>query len=259
MRWPASPHDGPRGSRDRTHGAPLARALAHGAAGGARGRVLARRHQLRHVGQSDRARAAGRRGGPARARADADHHHRRHRPLGRRAHGSRGGGIRPRVARRRAARLDGRGGRARHRRSGRCAERAARSRGSPSRRCSSRSGRCRCSAGWRKGSRAASDFVSGFPSSFLWIGQSVSSGAPPQAFTLAAVALVFAHLLHRTIYGRGWYAIGWSLKAHGTRVSRSVAGWRCSTCSRGSSPGARRSCTSRAPARPRRTRAPGTS
>ena len=64
--------------------------------------------------------------------------------------------------------------------------------------------------GLAEGITGGSDFVSGFPSSFLWIGQSVSSGAPPQAFTLAAVALVFAHLLHRTIYGRGWYAIGWS-------------------------------------------------
>ena len=62
--------------------------------------------------------------------------------------------------------------------------------------------------GLAEGITGGSDFVSGFPSSFLWIGQSVSSGAPPQAFTLAAVALVFAHLLHRTIYGRGWYAIG---------------------------------------------------
>jgi rhamnose transport system substrate-binding protein len=64
--------------------------------------------------------------------------------------------------------------------------------------------------GLAEGITGGSDFVSGFPSSFLWIGQSVSSGAPPQAITLAAIALVFAHLLHRTIYGRGWYAIGWS-------------------------------------------------
>ena len=113
--------------------------------------------------------------------------------------------------------------------------------------------------GLAEGITGGADFVSGFPSSFLWIGQSVSSGAPPQAFTLAAVALVFAHLLHRTIYGRSWYAIGCSPTARGTRVSRSVAGWRCSTCSRDSSPGARRSCTSRAPARPRQTRAPDTS
>ena len=38
--------------------------------------------------------------------------------------------------------------------------------------------------GLAEGITGGADFVSGFPSSFLWIGQSVSSGAPPQAACL---------------------------------------------------------------------------
>ncbi len=64
--------------------------------------------------------------------------------------------------------------------------------------------------GLAEGMTGGADFVSGFPAGFVWIGQSISRGVPPQALTLAAVALLFAHLLHRTIYGRSWYAIGWS-------------------------------------------------
>ena len=64
--------------------------------------------------------------------------------------------------------------------------------------------------GLAEGMTGGADFVSGFPAGFLWLGQAISRGVPPQALTLAAVALLFAHLLHRTIYGRSWYAIGWS-------------------------------------------------
>jgi len=71
--------------------------------------------------------------------------------------------------------------------------------------------------GLAEGITGGADFVSGFPSGFLWVGQSVSSGVPPQAVTLLAAALVYAHLLHRTIHGRSWYAIGCS--AEGARYA----------------------------------------
>jgi rhamnose transport system substrate-binding protein len=64
--------------------------------------------------------------------------------------------------------------------------------------------------GLAEGITGGADFVSGFPRSFTWIGQSVAYGVPPQFLALAATAVVFAHLLHRTIHGRSWYAIGHS-------------------------------------------------
>jgi rhamnose transport system substrate-binding protein len=78
--------------------------------------------------------------------------------------------------------------------------------------------------GVAEGITGGADFVSGFPSTFLWIGQSISGGLPPQAFTLAAVAIIFAHLLHRTVYGRSWYAIGAS--AEGARYAGIPVGRR---------------------------------
>ena len=71
--------------------------------------------------------------------------------------------------------------------------------------------------GLAEGITGGADFVSGFPAAFLWVGQSVPGGIPPQAVMLAAAAVVFAHLLHRTIFGRSWYAIGWS--AEGARYA----------------------------------------
>jgi rhamnose transport system substrate-binding protein len=78
--------------------------------------------------------------------------------------------------------------------------------------------------GLAEGITGGADFVSGFPATFFWIGQSVRGGIPPQAVTLAAAALVFAHLLHRTIYGRSWYAIGCSVE--GARYAGIPVAWR---------------------------------
>jgi rhamnose transport system substrate-binding protein len=78
--------------------------------------------------------------------------------------------------------------------------------------------------GLAEGITGGADFVSGFPATFLLIGQSVRGGIPPQALMLAAVALVFAHLLHRTIYGRSWYAIGYSME--GARYAGIPVAWR---------------------------------
>ena len=78
--------------------------------------------------------------------------------------------------------------------------------------------------GLAEGITGGADFVSGFPQAFLWIGQSVSGGVPPQAIALLVAALAFAHLLHRTIHGRGWYAIGSS--AEGARYAGIPVGRR---------------------------------
>jgi rhamnose transport system substrate-binding protein len=78
--------------------------------------------------------------------------------------------------------------------------------------------------GLAEGITGGADFISGFPTTFLWIGQSVRSGIPPQAITLATAALVFAHLLHRTVYGRCWYAIGYSVE--GARYAGIPVAWR---------------------------------
>ena len=78
--------------------------------------------------------------------------------------------------------------------------------------------------GLAEGITGGADFVSGFPHAFLWIGQSVSGGVPPQAIALLVAALAFAHLLHRTIHGRSWYAIGSS--AEGARYAGIPVGRR---------------------------------
>jgi rhamnose transport system permease protein len=71
--------------------------------------------------------------------------------------------------------------------------------------------------GLAEGLTEGADFVSGFPASFTWIGQSVRAGVPPQAAGLAVTAVVLTHLLHRSTYGRAWYAIGHS--AEGARYA----------------------------------------
>jgi rhamnose transport system substrate-binding protein len=78
--------------------------------------------------------------------------------------------------------------------------------------------------GLAEGVTGGADFVSGFPQAFLWVGQSVAGGVPPQAFALAAVALASGYLVHRTIYGRCWYAIGSS--AEGARYAGIPVGRR---------------------------------
>jgi len=65
--------------------------------------------------------------------------------------------------------------------------------------------------GIAEGLTAGADSVSNFPASFLWIGQAYLWGiVPPQAILLAAVAVAYAVLLHRTTIGRALYAIGLS-------------------------------------------------
>ncbi len=52
---------------------------------------------------------------------------------------------------------------------------------------------------------------SGFPASFLYTGQGYLLGFfPPQLFLLIAAAVAWYLLLHRTVYGRAFYAIGFS-------------------------------------------------
>jgi rhamnose transport system permease protein len=80
--------------------------------------------------------------------------------------------------------------------------------------------------GLAEGLTGGADFVSGFPSWFLALGQSGSGGVPPQAIVLAVAAAAYAFLLHRTILGRAWYAIGWSMEGAryaGVPVARRLA------------------------------------
>jgi rhamnose transport system substrate-binding protein len=64
--------------------------------------------------------------------------------------------------------------------------------------------------GLAEGVTGGADFVSGLPAGFLWLGQSVRGGVPPQLVLLAIAAVSYGYLLHRTIAGRRCYAIGWS-------------------------------------------------
>ena len=62
------------------------------------------------------------------------------------------------------------------------------------------------------------DNYSGFPSSFLFLGQGYVAGAiPPQLFVLAVAIVGLAWQLHRTALGRSLYAIGFS--ADGARYA----------------------------------------
>src|ERR1051326_9611903 len=52
---------------------------------------------------------------------------------------------------------------------------------------------------------------SGFPSQFLFLGQGYLGGViPPQLFVLLLAIIGYGLLLHRTVIGRGLYAIGFS-------------------------------------------------
>jgi len=67
---------------------------------------------------------------------------------------------------------------------------------------------------------------SGFPPEFLFLGQGYAGGViPAQLFVLVAAIIAFAWLLHRTAFGRGLYAIGYSpegARFAGLPVSRQV-------------------------------------
>lgn len=69
---------------------------------------------------------------------------------------------------------------------------------------------------------------SGFPPGFLFLGQGYVAGVvPTQLFLLVAAAAAFAWWLHRTIYGRELYAIGYSPEGSryaGIPVQRRIAG-----------------------------------
>jgi rhamnose transport system substrate-binding protein len=66
---------------------------------------------------------------------------------------------------------------------------------------------------------------SGFPSSLLWLGQGYLWGVvPAQVPVLLAVVAVYVVLLHRSIVGRAWYAIGFA--AAGARYAGIPVAWR---------------------------------
>lgn len=54
------------------------------------------------------------------------------------------------------------------------------------------------------------DTFTGFPDSFLWLGQGRCLGLPAQAPAFFAVAIGIWILVHRTIWGRSWRAIGFA-------------------------------------------------
>ena len=55
---------------------------------------------------------------------------------------------------------------------------------------------------------------SGFPAAFLYLGQGYIAGViPTQVPLLIVVAIVYAVLLHRSVIGRAWYAIGFNAPA----------------------------------------------
>jgi rhamnose transport system substrate-binding protein len=63
--------------------------------------------------------------------------------------------------------------------------------------------------GIAEGLTGGADNFSNFPPPFLFLGQGSLWGfVPPQTLIFAAAAAAFAWLLHRTVIGRGWYAIG---------------------------------------------------
>ena len=131
--------------------------------------------------------------------------------------------------------------RLRHRRSGRRAERAAhRAFSLPPLLVTL--GTLSLFRGLAEGITGGADFVSGFPFE-LPIGRSAPSGAPPQAFTLAAVASSSRTCCTAHLRRAGMRSAGHP-KARGMRVSRSVAGWPALRARRGRS-GARRSYVAR--------------
>ena len=83
------------------------------------------------------------------------------------------------------------------------------------------------------------DNYTNFPVSFLFLGQGYSlGGIPTQLPIFVAVAAAFSVLLHRTTFGRGLMAIGFSPRVRDTPGCRSTgwSGW-CTRC-RGWSPAA---------------------
>src|SRR5215468_1410400 len=65
--------------------------------------------------------------------------------------------------------------------------------------------------GLAEGMTGGVDNYTGFPQHFLFLGQGYLFGIlPPQTLALVAVAVFYYLLLHRTIIGRGLYAIGFS-------------------------------------------------
>ncbi|HEX2489430.1 MAG TPA: substrate-binding domain-containing protein, partial [Blastocatellia bacterium] len=72
--------------------------------------------------------------------------------------------------------------------------------------------------GLAEGMTGGVDNYTGFPQQFLFLGQGYLFGVlPPQTLALVAVAVFYFLLLHRTIIGRGLYAIGFS--AEGARYA----------------------------------------
>jgi rhamnose transport system substrate-binding protein len=72
--------------------------------------------------------------------------------------------------------------------------------------------------GLAEGITGGVDNYTGFPQQFLFLGQGYLFGIlPPQTLALIAVAVIYYLLLHRTIIGRGLYAIGFS--AEGARYA----------------------------------------
>jgi rhamnose transport system substrate-binding protein/rhamnose transport system permease protein len=80
--------------------------------------------------------------------------------------------------------------------------------------------------GLAEGITGGVDNYTGFPRQFLFLGQGYLFGIlPPQTLALIAVAVFYFLLLHRTIIGRGLYAIGFSAEGAryaGVPVSRRV-------------------------------------
>jgi rhamnose transport system substrate-binding protein len=72
--------------------------------------------------------------------------------------------------------------------------------------------------GLAEGITGGVDNYTGFPQQFLFLGQGYLFGIlPPQTLALAAAAVLYYLLLHRTVVGRGLYAIGFS--ADGARYA----------------------------------------
>jgi rhamnose transport system permease protein len=81
--------------------------------------------------------------------------------------------------------------------------------------------------GLAKGLTAGVETYAGFPAGFLFLGQGYLGGVVPvQLVVLAAAAVGFALLLHRTATGRCWQAIGFASEAArhaGVPVARTTA------------------------------------